>query len=70
MEAIIGRLCDRLEAGGTRLGTALASVWRGGRPPTPPSDPEAQATAPVSIKYLSLNSKHYSKAELYTYVQR
>ena len=47
MDALIGRLCDRLEAGGTRLGTAVATIWRGGRTAT--ADPETPAT--VHIKY-------------------
>ena len=46
MDALIGRLCDRLEAGGTRLGSALAAIWRGGR--QPPTDPEDPATSSVS----------------------
>ena len=48
MDALIGRLCDRLEAGGTRLGTAVATIWRGGRT----TDPETPATTVHIITYI------------------
>jgi hypothetical protein len=47
MDRLIAAICDRLEAGGTRVGRALAAIWRSGRPVAP--EPAAQASSPVSI---------------------
>ena len=52
MDALIARICDRLEAGGTRLGRALAAIWRGGRqPPNDPEDPAASSVRLLKITY-------------------
>jgi len=46
MDSLISTLCDRLEAGGTRLGRAAATIWRGGQPSA--SEPANPAASPVS----------------------
>jgi hypothetical protein len=51
MDRLITAICDRLEAGGTRVGRALAAIWRSGRPAVP--EPAAPVSSPVSIyKYV------------------
>ncbi len=47
MDGLITAICDRLEAGGTRLGRAVATIWRGGQPTAP--EPANPATSPVSL---------------------
>jgi hypothetical protein len=47
MDRLITTICDRLEAGGTRVGRALAAIWRSGRPAAP--EPAAQVSSPVNI---------------------
>jgi hypothetical protein len=46
MDGLISTLCDRLEAGGTRLGRAAATIWRGGQPSA--TEPANPAASPVS----------------------
>jgi len=46
MDGLITAICDRLEAGGTRLGRAVATIWRGGQTSAP--EPANPATSPVS----------------------
>jgi hypothetical protein len=47
MDGLIAAICDRLVAGGNRLGRALATIWRSGQPTaTEPADP---TISPVNL---------------------